>query len=261
MSASIDEFAELLARRNLNFEFLLAILEFLGEHLLVGADAGFALGLPRLGGEADPFQLAVQGFLPRRGGLLLALEPLLLLLEPRAVVSFPGDAAAAIEFQNPAGHIVEKIAIVGHGHDGARVFVQMPLEPGDALGVEMVRRLVEQQQIGPFEQNLAQRHPPPLAAGELPHVGVAGRQIHRLHRDFDLPVEFPSVQQLDLILHAGLLGQQFVHPVGFERLAEPGVDLVESLEDGRGVGDGVLDVPQHVLGRIERAAPARDSRR
>ena len=87
----------------------------------------------------------------------------------------------------------------------------MPLEPGDAFGVEMVRRLVEQQQIGPFEQNLAQRHAPPLAAGELGHVGIARRQVHRIHGDFDLPIELPGVERLDLVLHPGLLGQQLFH--------------------------------------------------
>ena len=94
-----------------------------------------------------------------------------------------------------------------HGDDGAGVLGQMPLEPGDALGVEVVRRLVEQQQVGLLEQHLAQRHAAPLAAGERRHVGVARRQVHRVHGDFDLPVELPGVVRLDLVLHLGLLGR------------------------------------------------------
>ncbi len=35
-----------------------------------------------------------------------------------------------------------------HGDDGAGIFLQMPFQPGDRFGVEMVGRLVEQQQIG-----------------------------------------------------------------------------------------------------------------
>jgi len=37
-------------------------------------------------------------------------------------------------------------------------------EPGDAFGVEMVGRLVQQQQFGLFQQQFAQRHAAPLAA-------------------------------------------------------------------------------------------------
>ena len=40
----------------------------------------------------------------------------------------------------------------------------MPLQPGHGLGVEMVGRLVEQQQVGPFQKNLAQRDATTFAA-------------------------------------------------------------------------------------------------
>ena len=82
-----------------------------------------------------------------RLGLLLQREPLLLLLEPRRVVALPGNAAAAIELENPAGDVVEEVAIVRDGDDGARVLLQEALEPRDRLGVEVVGRLVEQQQV------------------------------------------------------------------------------------------------------------------
>jgi hypothetical protein len=37
---------------------------------------------------------------------------------------------------------------VRDGDDGALVFLEEALEPGDRLGIEVVGRLVEQQQIG-----------------------------------------------------------------------------------------------------------------
>ena len=55
---------------------------------------------------------------------------------------------AAIELEDPAGDVVEEVAIVRDGDDGAGVVLEEPLEPGDRLGVEMVGRLVEQQQVG-----------------------------------------------------------------------------------------------------------------
>ncbi len=59
-----------------------------------------------------------------------------------------GQALAAVELEDPAGDVVEEVAIVGDGHDGALVVLEEPLEPGDRLGVEVVRRLVEEKQIG-----------------------------------------------------------------------------------------------------------------
>ena len=75
--------------------------------------------------------------------------------------------AAAVELEDPAGDVVEEVAIVGDGDDGALVVGQVLLEPGDALGVEVVGGLVQQQQIGLLQQQPAQRDAAPLAAGQL----------------------------------------------------------------------------------------------
>ena len=71
---------------------------------------------------------------------------------------------AAIELENPAGDVVEEVAIVRDRDDGARVVLEEPLEPRDRLGVEVVGRLVEQQQVGRLQQQPAERHAAPLAA-------------------------------------------------------------------------------------------------
>ena len=46
----------------------------------------------------------------------------------------------------------------------------------------------------------------------------------------------------DLVLHLGLLGEQLFHFVGLDRLAQPGVDLVEPAAGSRGRLDGFFDV-------------------
>ena len=53
---------------------------------------------------------------------------------------------------------------MGDGHDGALVLLEVALEPADGLGVEVVRRLVEQQQVGRGEQQPAERDAAALAA-------------------------------------------------------------------------------------------------
>ena len=80
----------------------------------------------------------------------LLLEPLLLLLEPPRVVAFERDTPATIELENPTGHFVEKIPVMGDGNHSARIVFEKALEPADRFRVEVVRRLVEQQKIGPL---------------------------------------------------------------------------------------------------------------
>ena len=69
---------------------------------------------------------------------------------------------------------VEEEAIVGDEDDGVRVVGEVLLEPVPRLEVEMVRRLVEQEQAGPAEQELGERDAHLPAAreglGRLLHV-------------------------------------------------------------------------------------------
>ena len=100
---------------------------------------------------------------------------------------------------------------MGDDEDRARIGAQMALEPIDGLGVEMVGRLVEQQQVGLLEQETAERDAAPLAAGECGHVGIVGRAAERVHRLLDLALEIPQALGLDLVLEArhfvgGLVG-------------------------------------------------------
>jgi len=117
----------------------------LREQVLVGRDARLALRLPRPRVHLHPLELAGERLLPRALLLLLHEKPLALLLQPAGVVALERIAAAAIQLQDPARDVVEEVAIVGDRHDRARVIVQEALEPGDALGVEVVGGLVEQE--------------------------------------------------------------------------------------------------------------------
>jgi len=97
-------------------------------------------------------------------------------------------------------------------------------------------------------QRATRRRSPPESVSDF---GIAGGQVHRIHGDLDLPVEFPGVVQLDQVLDLGLLFEQLFHFVGLDRVAEPGVDLVEALEDFADRLDGFLDVAEHVAVGIQ----------
>jgi hypothetical protein len=59
------------------------------------------------------------------------------------------------------------------------------LEPRDRLGVEVVRRLVEKEEVGRLEEQPAEGDAPALAARDLRHVGVGRRAAERVHRDLE----------------------------------------------------------------------------
>ena len=183
--------------------------------------------------------------------LLFLREPLLLLLQPGRVVAFPRNAGAAIELEDPAGDVVEEVAIVRDGDDGARVVLEEALEPGDRLGVEMVGRLVEQQQVRRLQQQAAERDAAPLAARQRRDVGIGRRQAQRVHRQLEPRVEVPPVGRLDAVLDLALLLEHLVHLVGRQLLAELRVDLVVAVQQRPRLGDAFLDVAEHRLRRIE----------
>ena len=99
--------------------------------LLEAGQARLALGLARLGVLAHPLQLLLHRLGVRVLGLLLLLQALLLLLQPGAVVALPRNAAAAVEFEDPLGRVVEEVAVVGD---------RRPRCPGSAAGTPPATR-------------------------------------------------------------------------------------------------------------------------
>ena len=107
---------------------------------------------------------------------------------------------------------------MGDDEDGAGILAQMAFEPVHRLGVEVVRRLVEQQQFGLFEQQPGERDATFFAARQRRNLGVVGGAAERIHRLLDLAVEVPKPLGLDLVLKprhlvggfVGVVHRQFV---------------------------------------------------
>ena len=166
-SARDDDVAQARPGRDEELLRLAALLgPLVGEQSFVSLDARPRLRVPRPRRHPHPLELALERAALGRLLLLLDRQPLLLLGEPARVVPLPRNARAAVEFQDPARDVVQEVAVVGDRDDGAGVFRQVPLEPGDGLGVEMIGRLVQEKQVGPLEQDLAERDAALLAARE-----------------------------------------------------------------------------------------------
>jgi hypothetical protein len=62
--------------------------------------------------------------------------------------------------------VLEKPAVVAHDHERGRLGFEQRLEPEDAVEIEVVGRLVHEQQVGGAHQRLGDREPLAPAAGE-----------------------------------------------------------------------------------------------
>ena len=155
---------------------------------------------PRLDALAQPHfllgQPLVELLLPDR----LVGEPLVLLAEERRVVARPRRQPAAIELDDARREPLEERAIVRDEDDGAGVLGQKRLEPRDRVDVEMVGRLVEQQQVGlrpparaPAARGAASR---PTACRRWRRPAGSRLREHQL----DALLDAPAVALLELVL-------------------------------------------------------------
>jgi hypothetical protein len=119
----------------------------------------------------------------------------------------------------------------------------MAFEPVHGLGVEMVGRLVQQQQFRLLQQQLAQRDAALLAARQVGDLGGVRRADQGLHGLVDLGIEIPQALGLDLVLQHRHLVRGLVGIVHRE--------LVVAVEHGLLSGDAFHHALAHGLGGIE----------
>ena len=252
-SALHDDVAEPRARRDVDLVRLAARLDAaLGDELLVGREAGLALGLPRARRHAHPLELALERALARALGLLLDLEPRLLLLEPRGVVALPRDARAAVELEDPARDVVEEVAVVRDGDDRARELLEELLEPRDGLGVEVVRGLVEEEHVGLLDrrrrQSATRRFSPPeifvtsASGGGQRSASIAISSVRSSSQPFAASIASCTLPYSAMTLSISASGR--VSPI----FSPSSSNRVEERLDRR---DALLDVLENGLLRVE----------
>src|SRR3569833_701193 len=200
-----DVLAQALGDRDDDLRSLALLLARLLEQVLITLVARLGFGLPRFRRGRDPFLLTRQGALMRGFLAALLLQPLLLLLQPGRIIPLVGNALAAVALEDPAGDSGQEVAIMRDDQDRAGIVAQMALEPRYRFGIEMGGRLVQQQQLGLVEQQLAQCNTAARTAGELGDIRIVRRTAQRVHRLVDLAVEIPQPLGLDLILQPGHL--------------------------------------------------------
>ena len=176
------------------------------------------------------------GDLPRRRrprGLLLA--PLV----PRA-----GEVVRATrcELEHRRRDGLEEPAVVGDEDDGRVDRLELALEPLEVLDVEVVRRLVEQEQVGAARERASERGARQLAARERPEraVEVVVGEPEPAHGSGRAVAPCPSSRVLEPGLRLGVAAKRrlVVRALGHRGLQAP--ELALDLEQVAGAGERVL---------------------
>ena len=242
-----DLVAEVRSVGDIDFEVGFFLLGVGRCHLLVSTQTGLLLGLTGLGRHAHPFEFPLQGLAALALGLLFLGKSLGLLFQPGGVVALPGNALAAVQFQDPAGYVVQEVTVVGDGNDRTLVLLQMGLQPLDGFGVQVVGGLVQKQHVRLLQQQAAQGHAAALTTGKLLHFLLRRRALQRIHGALQFGVNLPAVHGLDLFREFSLALDEAVHLVVIHGFHEFFGDIVVLLEDVHHLLDALLYYFQHGL--------------
>ena len=140
---------------------------------------------------------------------------------------------------------------MGDHQHRARIFLEVVFQPVDAFGIEMVGRLVEQQDRGLLDQQTGQCDTALFTARQALHRPIPRRAAQRFHGDFQLIVERPAINRIDLALQLAHLVHQGVEIDVFWRVAHDVADFVETIDQISNLARAILDVFQHRLGGIK----------
>ena len=160
-------------------------------------------GLRRLRAEAvdEPLKLLAVVILVLLGGLQV-LVPDLALLHVPVEIALVARRSAGIDFDRDVRQRTQEIAVVGDQHQRSLIRLEVLLEPVDGGEVEVVGRLVEEEEIG-----LGREHARQLRA----HAPAAGKRLERLRellrrkteaaeRDFHASLDVVAAEMLELRL-------------------------------------------------------------
>jgi hypothetical protein len=114
---------------------------------------------------------------------------------------------AAVDLGDARRHAIEEVAVVGHQQQGAVPCAQAVLEPLRRARVEVVGRLVEDQQIGPRQEGAAsatRRRSPMESASTSRSKGGQSRSAARPRISW---LDVPAAEVLERLLQARLLGE------------------------------------------------------
>jgi len=140
---------------------------------------------------------------------------------------------------------------VGHGDDRAGVALQVVLQPGHRLGIQVVGGLVQQQDVRLLQEQAAQCHAALLATGQGGGFRLGGWAAQGIHGHLQPRVEIPGIRCVQFFLHRCLAFAQRGHLLVGHGLGEPLVDAVELVQKVYSGPGALFDDLPHRLFRVQ----------
>ena len=150
---------------------------------------------------ADPFQLYSEDRLTFALRSHRHLFPLGFQLQITGIVGLITVKLSFIDLYDPVGHTVQKISVMGNHDQRAFPAFQIIFQPGSHALIQMVGRLVQDQQFLPAKKGCCQSRPFALSARQLScFLGQIGKSKLREH-GFCFSFNIPAVVRCRLFQH------------------------------------------------------------
>ena len=179
------------------------------------------------------------------------MQQLFLARQKGIVVAGEVEQPAAVELDDAGRQGAQESAVVGDEYQGDAGAQQEILQPGDRLDVEMVGRLVQQQQVRLAHQRPGQQHPPLHPAGEARH-GRLGRQLETGDHLLGALLQFPASPLLQGVLGRQQFGKQPLVATFGQESAEVMIAAQPLAGRPQPPGDHLEDAPRHLPRHILR---------
>ena len=140
---------------------------------------------------------------------------------------------------------------MGYCYNCTFILLQMVLKPGHSLCVQVVGRLVQEQDVRFLKKKAAQGNTAFLTAGEDCNLGILWRTPEGIHSQLQLGIQVPGTYAVQLLLNLSLPCQELVHLIVGHLLAEGFVYLVIFLKECNCLGNSLLNHFLHSLFRIQ----------
>ncbi len=189
----------------------------------------FVAGTPGLDALANPHFFLGQALVEQRIGGFFGGQRGFLVHQEAGVVAVPVDQAAAVQFEDARGEVLQEGTVVGDEQHGTVETAQGFFEPGDGPDVQVVGRLVEQQQIRLGHQRLGQQHAAAPATGELGQ-GLVGGQLQAAQGAFHHLLQAPAVAGFELVLNVHELFQICIAVDVLAQVMKLGEQLADAIQ-------------------------------
>ncbi len=166
----------------------------LSLHFLDARDASLLLGGARLGPVAEPVQLPPQNVLQPRLFFLLVLQAGLLPLQVGCEGAWMVEDGSFVQLENACGHRVQEVTVVGDDKHRLFAIVDPVLQPFDGRDIQMVGRLVKQQEVGLCRHQAGKCRFFQLSPGKLRHRLAVVEDFQLAKQGMIVVFQIPAVQ-------------------------------------------------------------------